>query len=527
VTLQRYNRQVVIPLVAICAGVFLLMLIQRLSSLSVWDDAYMFVRYADNLLDYGNLSWNPNADSTYGLTSLAYLIIVIPLRLIFQTEPALVMILASLISGLLALLSIIGLLRRMVQDVVHQQVMWIVLSLSCVVAADSIIAHLTSGMDAMFAVFMLAVWLSILYLSENYGLMGVLGGSFFAVRPDLLIFPIMMIPALLFRGTSYSQLLKYSIGMAFGLLLQVLATWTYFGTPFPLSFYAKNTTVYSEQFYGYYTNTSWGYFLEFIGSYPYLIAIVLIGFLIQFRSSGWQDRGLLLGCLGFCVYHVVFVVPIMGFSQRFFYPIVPILIVLACKGLVHILNHLPESIEDTLQTYPFRILFVPLLLIFAFINPMPIILSLVQYTQPANAPTVGIGRFDLQTAYDYLYIDNWYGLDELSKLDDDIVIATTEIGLPGVMNPRKMIIDMAGLNDLEFALNGFSADWLMEEDNQPDWIYMPFPHYEGMWFALFNHPDFKDEYQFFTAQSLGTSMDVAVKRDSKFYSIMIELFNNL
>ncbi len=525
--LQRYNRQVVIPLVAICTSVFLLMLVQRISSLSVWDDAYMFVRYADNFLDYGNLSWNPQAENTYGLTSLAYLIIVIPFRMIFQTEPALVMILASLLSGLLAMLTMIWLLRRLVKNSVHRQMMWIVLSLSSVVAADSIVAHLTSGMDTMFAIFVITVWLSIIYTSANYGLMGVLGGLFFAVRPDLLIVSILMIPLLLFKGNSYSHLIKYSLGMVIALLLQVLVTYIYFATLFPLSFYAKNISVYSEQFYGYYTNTSWGYFLEFIRSYPYIIGIVIISLITRLRSWQWQDKGLLLGCIGFCIYHIAFVVPIMGFSQRFFYPIVPILVMLASRGLVEILNHLPNTIAETFQNYPFRILFVPLLLIFAFINPMPIILSMVQYTQPASTPTLGIGRFDLQTAYDYLYIDNWYGLDELSKLNDDIVIATTEIGLPGVMNPHKTIIDMAGLNDLDIALNGFSADWLMAEKNQPDWIYMPFPHYEGMWYSIFNHPVFKVEYQFFSAQTLGTSMDVAVKRDSKFYSIMIELFNNL
>lgn len=508
-------------------SVFLVMLVQRLSSLSVWDDAYMFVRYADNFVNFGSLTWNPQANSTYGLTSLAYLIIVIPLRMIFQTEPALVMILSSLLSGLLALLTMIWLLHRLVTNTVHRQVMWIVLSLSSVVAADSIVAHLTSGMDTTFAIFVITVWLGVVYTSTNYGLMGVLSGLFFAVRPDLLIVPLLTMPVLLFKGDSYSQLLKYSFGMTIAILFQITATFIYFGTPLPLSFYAKNISVYSEQFYSYYTNTSWGYFLEFVRSYPYLLGIIVISLVTRFRSWQWQDRGLLLGCIAFCIYHIAFVVPIMGFSQRFFYPVMPLLIILASRGLVETLNRLPNTIIETLQTYPLRVLFVPLLLIFAFINPMPIILSLVQYTQPASAPTIGIGRFDLQTAYDYLYIDNWYALDELSKLNDDIVIATTEIGLPGVMNPRKTIIDMAGLNDLDIALNGFSAEWLMADKNQPDWIYMPFPHYEGMWYAIFNHAVFKDEYQFFTAQSLGTSMDVAVKRDSKFYSIMIELFNNL
>ena len=525
--IRRYTYHVVVPLVVVCVGIFLLMLVQRLSSLSVWDDAYMFVRYADNLLEYGNLAWNPNGDITYGLTSLAYLILVIPLRIIFPTEPALVMILASLVSGLLAGLSMIWLLRKLITDKIHQLVVLIIMMLSIVVAGEGITTHLTSGMDTMFAMFMLTVWLSLLYLSNHYGLIGILGGLFFVVRPDMLIIVIGIIPVLLLRGASYSQSAKYIAGVVVSVAIQLTLTWLYFGNPLPLAFYVKNIPVYSEQFYGYYTNTSWGYWLEFIRSYPYLIGIIVIGLVTRFRSWCWPDKGLLLGSIAFCVYHIVFVIPIMGFSQRFFYPILPILIVLAGRELVHILNSLPQSISKTLKTYPIRVLFVPLLLIFAFINPMPIILTLVQYTQPEKAPTAGIGRFDLRTTYDYLYIDNWAGLDELSKLDDDIVIATTEIGLPSAMNPRKTIIDLAGLNQPDFALNGFSADWLMAEQNQPDWIYMPFPHYEGMWFSIFEHPIFQEDYQFFSAQSLGTSMDVAIKRDSPFYSDMIELLNDL
>lgn len=524
---RRYTYHVVIPLVVICVGVFLLMLVQRLSSLSVWDDAYMFVRYADNLLEYGNLAWNPNGDSTYGLTSLAYLIIVIPLRLIFPTEPALVMILASLISGLLVVLSMVWLLRKLVTDNIHRRVVLIILLLSIIVSGESITAHLTSGMDTMFAIFVLIVWMKFLYGSDNYGLIGVLGGSMFIVRPDLLFIVMGMIPVLFVKKTSHSQIMRLIIGIVISVVLQLILTWFYFGNPFPLSFYVKNIPVYSQQFYGYYTNTSWGFFLEFIRSYPYLIGIIMIGFLTRYRSWQWQDRGLLLGSIAFCVYHIAFVIPIMGFSQRFFYPTVPILIVLASREFIHRLNNLPISMIETLKNYPIRILFVPLLLIFAFINPMPIILTLVQYTQPEKIPTIGIGRFDLQTTYDYLYADNWYGLDELSNLDDDIVIATTEIGLPSAMNLQKTIIDLAGLNQPDFAFNGFSAEWLMAEQNQPDWIYMPFPHYEGMWTSIFEHPIFQEDYEFFTAQLLGTSMDVAIKRDSKFYSTMIELVNNL
>lgn len=523
---RQYTRQVVAPIVLICSCLFLLMLVQKLSSLSVWDDAYMFVRYTDNLLTYGNLSWNPGEVNTYGLTSPAFLLIVIPLRLIFSTAPALVMILSSLLSGLATLLTMMWLLRKLIQNPVHQLMLWIVIMVSIVVASESLATHLTSGMDTMFTIWLLTFWVGLLYTSDDFRLMGVVGGLLFGVRPDVMILVGVIPLILLISRTSYSQVGKYVLGVGITLFTLLTITGVYFGSPLPLSFYAKNFPIYSQEFYQHYQTTSWDYFLEFLRTTPYLLALMIIGGITQFRTWTWQDKGLLLGSVLYCLYHIVLVVPIMGFSERFFYPMFPILVILAARNLSFLLTRIPNSFVDRLKNYPLRILFIPLLLAPALVRPMPIVVTLVQYTQPDVVPTVGIGHFDLQIVYDYLYYDNWYRLDELSKLNNDLILASTEIGLPGVMNPEKRIIDLAGLNQPNFALNGFSADWLMDEQNQPDWIYMPFPHYEGMWFELFDHLTFQTEYAFFYAQSLGTSMDVAIKRDSVFYSDMLEIMSN-
>ena len=502
------------------------MLIQRLSSLSVWDDAYMFVRYANNLLQEGNLAWNLGGDSVYGLTSLAYLFIVVPLKIVIPTKPALVMILASLISGLLAVITMLWLVFHQITLKAERLLFLIIVCISLVVTGDNIAVHLTSGMDTMFTIFAISLWMVILYVSNNFLLLGIVGGVLFVVRPDVLVIVIGIAFSKLLKDISHSQFKKFVVGLGLTLFIQILVLWLYFQHPLPLPFYAKNTPLYGQEFYGYYANTSWGYFLEFIFSFPYLIGMILVGFVTRFRKWNWQDKGLLFGGILFCVYHIVLVVPIMGFSQRFFYPLLPLIVILAGKSLHHLWDIIPERMILIVKTYPIRILFVPLFLIFAFINPMPIILTMVQYTQMDKIPTVGIGKFNLETAYRYLYADNWFALDALSKLDDEIVIATTEIGLPSIMNPNQKIIDLAGLNQPDFAFNGFSADWMMKEVNQPDWIYMPFPHYEEMWYTLFEHPVFQNKYEFFSAQLLGTSMDVAIKRDSPFYSDMLSLLND-
>jgi hypothetical protein len=187
VTRHRYTSHVGFPLIIICVLIFMLMLIQRLSSLSVWDDAYFFIRYADNLLQYGQLAWNPNSTPTYGLTSPAYLLLVIPLRIIFPTEPAFVMLMSSLLSGFIVLMLSCFLAFRILKDQTHRLILICIMMTSLIVAGEHIITHLTSGMDTMFAIACLTAWLLFLNTSQSALKVGIFAGLFFWIRPDILL----------------------------------------------------------------------------------------------------------------------------------------------------------------------------------------------------------------------------------------------------------------------------------------------------------------------------------------------------
>jgi len=523
VILRQYIRYVAIPIILICTVIFLLMLVQRLSSLSVWDDAYFFVRYADNFLTYGNLSWNLDGVPTYGLTSPAYLLVVIPLRLLLPSQPALVMLSASLLCGLSLFLCIV-LLARKILNQAEQVIFWIVCAISAVVAGEHITTHLTSGMDTMFAIMMLSIWLRMVVTSERYGVIGGLGGLFLWIRPDVLLIIVGVLSAKFIYISSYSQKAKIILGFSLALFLEIALNTFYYGHPLPLPFYAKSTVVYGDAFYAYYENTSERFLLDFIVSYLYLVILSVVGLALKTKNIA-LSYGLIIGSILFTAYQFYAVVPVMGFSQRFYYPLVPVLLLLAMLAIQQITQKVPTSIISTIQLYSNKSLLIPFILLLAFINPLPIVTVLVNYTKPNIVPVVSIMQFDLQTAYTNLYSDSWYGLDELSTLNDNIVIATTEIGLPGVMNPQKQIIDLAGLNDRTIAESGLSADKLLLVE-RPDWIYLPFPHYEDMWYSIFNHPNFQLDYHYVSAQSLGTSMDVAIRRDSLFYRDMLEIVNS-
>ncbi|HUM28423.1 MAG TPA: hypothetical protein PKN81_19430, partial [Anaerolineales bacterium] len=56
----------------------------RTAGPTTFDDAYMFIRYADNFIHGYGFAWNPDGVQTYGATSILYLGLVIIARIIFQ-----------------------------------------------------------------------------------------------------------------------------------------------------------------------------------------------------------------------------------------------------------------------------------------------------------------------------------------------------------------------------------------------------------------------------------------------------------
>ena len=99
------------------------------------------------------------------------------------------------------------------------------------------------------------------------------------------------------------------------------------------------------------------------------------------------------------------------------------------------------------------------------------------------------------------------------------MIAATEVGLPGAMNPRKVVIDLAGLHDPDFALHGFSTDRLFGGEigpqRRPDVIYLPHPHYQSMAAPAHPAPGPAQRVSTWQAEELGSVLGVAVARGSR------------
>jgi hypothetical protein len=126
-------------------------------------------------------------------------------------------------------------------------------------------------------------------------------------------------------------------------------------------------------------------------------------------------------------------------------------------------------------------------------------------------------HFDVWENYEHAWpADYWIRLDGFSRLPDDLVIATTEIGYPGVMNPDKRIVDLAGLNDREFARHGFSAAALFARE-RPDLFLLPRRHYAALRSELLGSAVFRAGYEVFTPPH---GLILALRRDSRHFAAM-------
>jgi hypothetical protein len=98
----------------------------------------------------------------------------------------------------------------------------------------------------------------------------------------------------------------------------------------------------------------------------------------------------------------------------------------------------------------------------------------------------------------------------ITPLPAGSVVAASEVGFIGASAPQVAIIDLAGLNDTEIALHGFSMDRLL--DRKPLLIWFPHSDYTWQRQAMFCSPRLLREYTIIGGNAFNYSL--AVRRDA-------------
>jgi hypothetical protein len=522
-------------IIGICGATFLFGINYYFVAARVMDDAYMYVRYADNIIAQGTISWNRGGEATYGLTGPLFLSVVLPLRLLFSNNVALASAFSSLLCGVLFVALLLFLLDRYMNTDYRVKWAFVAATLSYLaIRFTSFLPHFTTGMDTTFSLCFITAYIIASKWYEQFPstkravAMGLYGGLAFSARPDLMLYSF-IVPGYLFlfapdKESRYKALLVIMVTAA-AVGAQLLFTYFYFQSPLPLPFYAKGTKLYGEYFYERMAKGSRHLILGYLKTYEYLFLIIAAGIIVNLkkwmRDTSAVDKGLILATILYLLYFHFFVAKMMDKNFRFYSPTLPVIIFLASQSLVHITKEIPVAVKQQIQNIPGKVLGVALVFLLPYILfPLARSFNLVLRERFLNGYV--IGNFDVLVNYKRHWRGVWFALDDFSALPDDLVMATSDVGLPGVLNPGKVIIDLAALHETDFAHQGVSAELLFKK-YRPDLIYTPVFIYKQLIESFSNNTVFIEDYHLFSKKMIGASFGVALRKDSKYYHEMKEI----
>ncbi|HTL46811.1 MAG TPA: hypothetical protein VL688_01975 [Verrucomicrobiae bacterium] len=468
-----------------------------------FDDAYMFLRYAHNLLEGHGLRWNAAGPMTYGTTSLLYLLEVTASVFLSPLPGYKTLLLVSAANGLAAFFMITFAACRAVRSP------WLKnFPLLCgingmlLLAEENFRAQAATGMDTTLSIFINALLvLCVLRLWDapsRAGAMLTAAVSYLSVlcRPDHFFYA-GLFPLLAFWILDMER--KKEITLVWAVTLAGLAAadsaakWALFGDIMPLPVYVKAKGFY-EGFYGAYDLNPvrlFNYFL--VTCAPFLAA----GFLF-FRRKFFKTA-VVFGVPVLISYAALFLAhPIMGWRGRFYFPGLPFIVIsvyLALDGALRDRDFRRENFVGY---------FLRATALFFIMLAMPSWYSRSEEMFHGWLRSKAPGHYDVELRTylsegkirDLPWWDSILAMDEmLDRIPGPFVLAATEHGLLSSRHPEDTIIDMNGLHDPQIAKNKFSAEYVFSRE--PDLIWFPFWDYTGSVRALWNSDRLWKDYEYF------------------------------
>jgi hypothetical protein len=487
----------------------------RHGRITEFDDAYMFVRYADNLIAGRGVSWNPDGAPTLGATTLPYLFVIAALRRFVHVEPGLLVVIASSSFGLVAALVLCATFARTVgaRSALGAALVAGAL-LPLILARPIFVYHAFSGMETTLAVLVnaLVILATRLLVERPTGARAALAGGLsfaaYAVRPDsavlALLYPAISILLSVPRARS-RRLLAVWLGVAACLIGADLGLKAaVFGDPRPLSLFVKRFGYYA----GFDDHGMWNpvtYLAQFTASFWPCLAVPLA--LAKKRHA--RELGALLLPAAVSVAYDFTVHQIMGLEARFYLPLLPGLV---AGAAVVLRDRRGEGEPWALPArLPARLAGLALLVLFPTLLEAPLARA---YAGAFMRTKREVPRARMvTTALRPLPPLGWFGaLQEMSRvaasLPAGVTMAATEVGLVGAAAPQVTIVDMSGLNDVFLARHGFSVPYLLER--RPDLVWMPAFVYSGMLADLLDSDELHRDYDLYRS-AYGTG--IAVRRE--------------
>jgi hypothetical protein len=478
---------------------------------TTFDDAYMFMRYADNMLAGLGVSWNPDGIQTYGATSLLYLFVIVAARGLFSwVDGGTVLVVTSAVFGMASLvLMAVGCARLSSSDVFKKYPLLFPTFLAALFfLSPDFLFHATSGMDTTLALFcnVLLIFATLNWVKINNVtsliLLILAGYASFLARPDNLIYAVLfpVLCGFFFLGEDrMKRIAAFLAGFAAVLALDTGVKYMIFGDPLPLPFYAK-TAGYDD---GYAGAVRWNPI-----SYIFSFGALMLPFLLILVFSASKSNRLL--AVSFLIpmlmtfAYFFSVVQIMGFGARYYFPSVPFFVI---DSFLLLDGGLQESAGTNLIKQPVRAAAALLLIVFLFFSPIQT--TLEQAYKNAFIPSIT----DDEIARELPELGWWQAIHAVAEICAQLPagtkVAMTEYGLAGAEASQIHIIDPLGLHDPFFAHNGFSPVEFFAR--KPDLIWFPHPDYTGIVASIQGSPNLVEEYDYYPG---AFDYGIAIRRDA-------------
>jgi hypothetical protein len=501
---------------------------------STFDDAYMFLRYANNFLDGHGIAWNPDGVQTYGATSLLYLALVIIVQGIFQSvNPGTLLSALSTSLGFPAIIMIAYTCSYYAKSpALKRSFPWLaIILIAFFMTAPVYLFHTASGMDTTLSllcnaalIFTAMGWL---YNKSGYNFFLILTVSAsyisFLARPDNLIYAFLFpLLTIVFLGSNdkKKRLIHFFGWMSLILVIDTLIKFFIFHDPLPLPFYAKSNGYYE----GYTGMQTWNpvEYLFIFGTFalPFLVMII---FSFTKTTSRLLAVFIIPVILTFAYYFSV--VQIMGFEARYYFPAVPYLIVVSIMMLD---EYLLDTVQEPLNYKLGRI--IAILLPILIFSESTLRTSAVDAYKNRLIATTHLyfpsTEFAIPVDRELPERGTWPMMNAIAKISEDLpegtTVALSEYGLVGAKAPHIQIIDIVGLHDPYFAHNGFSVDRLL--DLKPDIIWFPHYDYTKITAEIIDSRKFWEQYNFYAG---GFDYGIAIRKDSPRYEVIYNAVNKI
>lgn len=467
--------------------VALALLRSNLDTVLRFDDAFMFWRYALNLREGFGMAWNPGGPATYGLTSQLWVYFVLPFTYT-SLAPAKALQIAPLLVGLAGFaLGGMTVARRGLRLPIYIGLLILLL------LVGPFAFHMTTGMDTMLS---FTTNIALLAAVERWRKDGANGAvlvglaAFVAVlaRPENLFvaFGVPGLVWLLLRPNPKFRDALLPIGLPAVLLAaNLLVCYWVYGTSLPLSFYAKSGAAYEG-------------FLNRENPIRYMAngipaALPSLALWLAFGRGHWRYLAVTAIPVAITFLYLATVHQVMGFQGRYYIPFLPFVLLPAAVVTA-------DALERSQRIGISRLWLLGALPVAALVLltgkqalsgveaawhartlPAP-----VPQSAPIIAAKAALPKLPPTQA--------WSTAAGIARrLPPGTVLAASEVGSIGGYAPHVFIIDMAGLNDREIGLNGFSADRLIAR--APDLIWLPHEDYTGARAALLTSDAFRRHYR--------------------------------